>query len=236
MTTVKSVESTSIVNKTTMKKKNKKANKKNNRKPNRTVPRRSVTFNNNTTTTTTTQQESCELEPIVFTIGDEVEDCEEEQTVEEQQQPQPEAVTATETTVVENQVVAELEPVAEISEATVLQQVAVVEQQIESANLLLSKKAKKAKKSRKSRHQQQQSPASNNKENMQVKTLLLNDIKKSCSPQANHNRFELSLLNKNQMKRNNNSKFSALRNNVNSQQRKYHKLQQPSFSVSIQQF
>jgi hypothetical protein len=231
MTTVKSIESTCIVNKTSMKKKNKKANKKNNRKPNRTVPRRSVTFN---AAATTMKQESIELEPIIFTIGDEVEDCDEQ--TEEQAQPQPEVVMAT-TTTVENQEVVELEPVAEILEATVLQQVAVVEQQIESANLAMNKKTKKSKKTRKSKQQQQQNSPSNNKENMQVKTLLLNDMKKSCSPQANHNRFELSLLNKNQMKRNNkNSTFSALRNNINSQQRKYHKLQQPSFSVNIQQF
>lgn len=66
------------------------------------------------------------------------------------------------------------------------------------------------------------------KENLQVRTLLLNDAKKPFASQGN--KLESFLLNKNQMKRNNkNSTFKATKYNVNSNQRKYHKLQQPTF-------
>lgn len=67
---------------------------------------------------------------------------------------------------------------------------------------------------------------SNNKENFQ-QVLLANDFKK----QAGQARLEALLLNKNQMKRaNKNSVFAAAKqHNANCKQRKYHKLQQPSF-------
>lgn len=205
-----------------IKKKNKKANKKNNRKPNRKVPRRSVKFEKKSMVA------DCDLEPIIFTIGDDEVTCEQ----------QPAALTEKQVAVKEEESLAAVEvAVVEILEVA-------VEQQIESANssIQLSRKSKKSKKSKASPSTQiakSTLKSSNNKENMQVKTLLLNESKKCVSPITHHNcnRFELSLLNKNQMKRNNkNSTFSSLRNNVNSNQRKYHKLQQPSFSVNIQQF
>jgi len=206
-----------------LKKKNKKANKKNNRKPNRKVPRRSVTFEKKSIVA------DCDLEPIIFTIGDDEVTCVEQPTFAVQQQvvhvKEEESLVAAEVAVVE---------ILEVA----------VEQQIESANssIQMIRKSKKSKKSKASPTQVAKlagNKSSNNKENMQVKTLLLNETKKCVSPITHHNsnRFELSLLNKNQMKRNNkNSTFSSMRNNVNSNQRKYHKLQQPSFFVNIQQF
>lgn len=206
-----------------IKKKNKKANKKNTRKPNRKVPRRSVTFDK--------RQESVtefDLEPIIFIIGDESE----QSAVEEQVAVQDQEETVSE--------VVELQPAVEIVEATVMQQVAIVEQQIDSTNSSITS-FKKSKKSRKSKLMSTQAKtgvkSASNKENMQVKTLLLNEVKKCVTNHAaSNNRFDLSLLNKNQMRRNNkNTTFSSMRN-VNSQQRKYHKLQQPSFSINVQQF
>lgn len=207
-----------------IKKKNKKANKKNNRKPNRKVPRRSVKFDKKSIVA------DCDLEPIIFVIGDDEITCDEQPSLAEQHV----AVQ-----VEESLVAAEVN----VNVVEVLEQA--VEQQIESANssIQLIRKSKKSKKSKASPTTQvatkSANKSSNNKENMQVKTLLLNEAKKCVSPitHYNSNRFELNLLNKNQMKRNNkNSTFSSLRNNVNSNQRKYHKLQQPSFSINIQQF
>lgn len=211
-----------VINKNN-KKKNKKANKKNTRKPNRKVPRRSVTFDKGQESVT-----EFDLEPIIFIIGDESE----QPAVEEQVAVQDQEETVSE--------VVELQPTIEIVEATVMQQVAIVEQQIESANSSITsfKKSKKSKKSKSLMSTQAKTgiKSASNKENMQVKTLLLNDVKKSVTNHAANNRFDLGLLNKNQMRRNNkNTTFSSMRN-VNSQQRKYHKLQQPSFSVNVQQF
>lgn len=203
-------------------KKNKKANKKNNRKPNRKVPRRSVTFEKKSIVA------DCDLEPIVFTIGEDEVACEEQPDFSEQHV----AVK------VEESLVAAEVNVIEVFEVA-------VEQQIDTANssVQLVRKSKKSKKSKVANSTTQVAKSAtksfSNKENMQVKTLLLNEAKKCMSPITHHNsnRFELSLLNKNQMKRNNkNSTFSSLHNNVNSNQRKYHKLQQPGFSINIQQF
>jgi len=212
-----------------IKRKQKKASKKNHRVPKRNVPRRSVRFDMKQEPAT-----EFDLEPIIFTICD---DREEEHRalvkVEEQ-------VAQVEKEEVVSEVV-ELEPAVEIVEATVLQQIAVVEQQIDSANSSISssgkksRRAKKAKSAAASTQAKSSVKSSSNKENMQVKTLLMNEVKK-CSVShgsVNHTRFELT-YNTNQMKRNNKNCFSM--RNVNIQQRKYHKLQQPSFSFNIQQF
>jgi hypothetical protein len=72
---------------------------------------------------------------------------------------------------------------------------------------------------------------SSNKENLQIKSLLLTDFKRSC---INVSRLECISNNKNQMTRNNkNATFNA--RNVNSKQRKYHKLQQPIFCNNFSQ-
>jgi hypothetical protein len=88
---------------------------------------------------------------------------------------------------------------------------------------------KKEKKSKKFNN----SKISPNKENLQVKNLLLNEFKKSNLAVS---RSQLVSVNRNQMKRSNNSAtFSSLRNNVNANQRKYHKLHQP-IVYNFQQF
>lgn len=91
----------------------------------------------------------------------------------------------------------------------------------ESLQLALNNK-RKEKKNKKS------PKASNNKENLQVKTLLLNDFKKCGNGVLG--RLDCAQSNKNQMKRNNkNATFSK---DANKKQRKYHNLQQPSFSYN----
>ena len=226
MTSVKTyepIEMYSLNKQHKLKKKQKKACKKNHRIPKRSVPRRSVKFDKKSEPVT-----EFDLEPIIFILGDDSEEkCEESTKVEEQKAQ-----------VVSEQV--ELEPAVEVVEATVLQQIAVVEQQMDSANSSISssKKSKKAKKAKSAASAQAKTglKSSNNKENMQMKTLLLNEVKKCGVFQngsTNNKRFEFS-SNKNQMERNNKICFSM--RNVNIQQRKYHKLQQPSFSFNIQQF
>ena len=88
-------------------------------------------------------------------------------------------------------------------------------------------------------------PVSFNKENLQVKALLLNEYKRggcfaACNGgQVSQARSVEALFNKkNQMRRANKSAtFASTKNNLNKNQRKYHKLQQPanfSSSVSMQ--
>ena len=87
----------------------------------------------------------------------------------------------------------------------------------------LKRKEKKNKKSPKA--------SNKDKENLQVKTLLLNDFKKCGSGVLG--RLDSAQSNKNQMKRNNkNATFSR---DANKKQRKYHNLQQPSFSYNSNQ-
>lgn len=74
-------------------------------------------------------------------------------------------------------------------------------------------------------------PVSFNKENQQVKTLLLNEFKRGgagCMGAHTRSLDPVALLNKNQMKRaNKNSTFSSSKS-LNQKQRKYHQLQQPA--------
>lgn len=78
-------------------------------------------------------------------------------------------------------------------------------------------------------------PVSFNKENLQVKALLMNEYKRnghcfaSCSSQLSQSRsIEALFNNKNQMKRSNKSSAFASTKNLNQKQRKYHKLNQPA--------
>ena len=84
-------------------------------------------------------------------------------------------------------------------------------------------------------------PVSFNKENQQVKTLLLNEFKRGgsgCTGAHIRSIDPVALLNKNQMKRANKNSTFASSKNLNQKQRKYHKLQQPAAfsSASNMQF
>jgi activator of HSP90 ATPase len=70
-----------------------------------------------------------------------------------------------------------------------------------------------------------------NKENMQVKTLLLSDffLKSKQVEQTNKSSAQFKRANKSA------TFFSMLGNNANSRQRKFHNLQQPSFQTSNSQ-
>ena len=90
-------------------------------------------------------------------------------------------------------------------------------------------KRKEVKQSQNSEQSKKSSKNNKNKENMQVKNLLLlNEFKK---PNLTVTRNDLA--SRNQMKRFNNA--ASLRNN-NANQRKYHKLQQPTVTYNFQQY
>lgn len=77
-----------------------------------------------------------------------------------------------------------------------------------------------------------------NKENIQIKTYLLNELKHKNSSSMSKSRSVDGLLNKNQMKRANRNNTFSSKQSLNQKQRKYHQLQQPAggFSSTNMQF
>jgi hypothetical protein len=78
----------------------------------------------------------------------------------------------------------------------------------------------------------------NNKENIQIKSFLLNELKHKNSSSMSKSRSVDGLLNKNQMKRANRNNTFSSKQSLSQKQRKYHQLQQPAggFSSTNMQF